>query len=175
VPAAGTVPAEPEAQAHFWVERNVARWQEVLERERHDGLAVVDTDPLKLHFVWSLLRTGQAGELEWTMYRDFAREAFAAERYALADIFLVADVDEATLRARRDADPLRTRGNFEQHVRLRDSLLRWYAVIDRLEPGRVVFGLPPEGLTRDLLAKGRRRERSGALLFDRLMRELAAL
>jgi hypothetical protein len=175
VPPAGSVPAEPLARARFWVERNVARWQEVLEREGREGLAVVDTDPFKLHFVWSLLRTGQASELEWTMQRDIAREAFAAGRYALADIFLVADVDEATLLARRDADPMRTRGNFERHVRLRDSLVRWYSAIDRLEPGRVVFGLPIEGLTRELLAKGQRRERSGAVLFDRLMAELPAL
>lgn len=46
------------------------------------------------------------------MQRDVAREAFAAGRYALADVFLVADIDIATLRARRDADATRTRRNF---------------------------------------------------------------
>ena len=80
------------------------------------------------------------------MQRDAAREAFASGRYALADVFLVSDVDLATLRARREADPSRTRRNFERHVLLRDTLLRWYGAIDRLEPGRVVFGLPAGGI-----------------------------
>jgi hypothetical protein len=175
LPDHSTVPAEPQAAARFWVERNVARWQDVLEREARDGFVVVDTDPFKLHYVWTLFRTGRIPEIEWTMQRDAARDAFAAGRYALADAFLVADVDDTTLRSRRDADTTRTRRNFERHVALRDALLRWYGAIDRLEPGRVVFGLPDGGITPELLAKGKRTTRSGAELFDRLMRELAAL
>jgi hypothetical protein len=54
-------------------------------------------------------------------------------------------------------------------------LLRWYRAIDRLEPGRVVFGLPAGGLTPDLLAKGKRSTRSGPELFDRLMIEVSEL
>ena len=169
------MPVEPEAAARFWVERNIARWQEVLAREARDGLVVVDTDPFKLHFVWTLFRSGQISEIDWTMQRDVARDAVAAGRYALADVFLVSDVDDATLRARREADPSRTRRNFERHVLLRDSLLRWYSAIDRLEPGRVVFGLPSDGLTPDLLAKGKRAKRSGAELFGKLMSELATV
>ena len=175
LPDQATVPTEPEAAARFWVERNVARWKEVLAREARDGLVVVDTDPFKLHFVWTLFRTGQVSEVEWTSQRDAARDAFASGRYALADVFLVSDVDDATLRARRDADPSRTRRNFERHVLLRDSLLRWYSAIDRLEPGRVVFGLPAGGITPELIAKGKRTTRSGRGLFDRLMKELAAV
>lgn len=175
LPDHATVPNEPHAAARFWVERNVARWHDVLEREAGDGLVVVDTDPFKLHYVWTLFKSGQVSEIQWTMQREVARDAFASDRYALADLFLVSDVDDATLRTRRDADPSRTRRNFERHVRLRDSLLRWYRAIDGLEPGRVVFGLPDAGITPELLAKGKRTKRSGAELFDRLMRELAAL
>jgi hypothetical protein len=109
------------------------------------------------------------------MQRDAARDAFASGRYALADVILVSDVDVATLRAQREADPSRTRRNFDRHVVLRDSLLRWYRAIDRLEAGRVVFGLPPDGITPDLLAKGKRANRSGLDLFDRLMTELTAV
>lgn len=172
LPDPATVPTDPPAAARFWVERNVARWSQVIERERRDGLAVVDTDPFKLHYVWSLWRTGQTSELEWTLQRDAAREAFAAGRYALADLFLVADVDDATLRARRVNDPTRTRRNFEIHVKLRNSALRWYRAIDRLETGRVIFGLPEDGLAPEHMARGRRLTRSGPELFDRLMREL---
>jgi hypothetical protein len=174
-PDHSTVPTEPEAAARFWVERNVARWQEVLAREARDGLVVVDTDPFKLHFVWTLFRTGQVSEVEWTTQRDVARDAFASERYALADLFLVSNIDDGTLRARRETDPSRTRRNFERHLLLRDSLLRWYSAIDRLEPGRVVFDLPAAGITPDLIAKGKRNRRSGRELFDELMSELAAL
>jgi hypothetical protein len=175
LPDHSTVPTDPEAAARFWVERNVARWQEVLAREARDGLVVVDTDPFKLHFVWTLFRTGQVSEVEWTTQRDVARDAFASGRYALADVFLVSNVDDATLRARRDADPSRSRRNFERHVLLRDSLLRWYSAIDRLELGRVVFGLPAAGLTTELIAKGKRARRSGRELFDELIKELAAV
>ena len=175
LPDHATVPTEPQAAAKFWVERNVARWEEVLAREARDGLVVVDTDPFKLHFVWTLLQTGQVSEAEWTMQRDAARDAFASGRYALADVFLVSDVDVDTLRARREGDPSRTRRNFERHVRLRDTLLRWYGAIDRLAPGRVVFGLPAAGITPDLIAKGKRKRRSGRDLFDELMKELATV
>ena len=175
LPDHATVPTEPHAAARFWVERNVARWQEVLSREARDGLVVVDTDPFKLHFVWTLFKTGQVSEVEWTMQRDAAREAFAAGRYALADAFLVSNVDDETLRARREADTSRTRRNFERHVLLRDALLRWYSAVDRIEPGRVVFGLPADGISADLLAKGKRARRSGVDLFDHLMKELAAI
>jgi hypothetical protein len=175
LPDHATVPTEPPAAARFWVDRNVARWEEVLARDARDGLVVVDTDPFKLHYVWTLFRTGQVGEIEWTMQRDAARDAFASGRYALADVILVSDVDVATLRARREADPSRTRRNFDRHVVLRDALLRWYRAIDRLEAGRVVFGLPPDGITPDLLAKGKRANRSGLDLFDRLMTELTAV
>jgi len=38
-----------------------------------------------------------------------------------------------------------------------------------------VFGLPLDGITPGLLAKGKRATRSGPELFDHLMRELEAL
>jgi hypothetical protein len=173
LPDHATVPSEPEAQARFWVERNVARWRQVMERERRDSLVVVDTDPFKLHYVWTLWRTGQVRQQEWDLQREASREAFSAGRYALADLYLVSDVEEETLRARRDADKTRTRHGFARHVLLRDSLLRWYRAIDEVEPGRVRFGLPDQGLTQDLLTIGARSVRSGAALFDTLLNALS--
>jgi hypothetical protein len=104
LPDHATVPIDAEAAARFWVERNVARWHEVLEQERRNGLVVVDTDPFKLHYVWTLWQTGQTAEREWELQRDVAREAFAAGRYALADLFFVSDIPMDELRRRRDAD-----------------------------------------------------------------------
>jgi hypothetical protein len=172
LPDHSTVPSDGEARVRFWVERNVSRWRQVMQRERDDGLVVVDTDPFKLHYVWTLWRSGQCSEREWDLLRERTREEFAAERYALADLFLVADIDEATLRQQRERDTTRTRGSVERHAALRDSLLRWYRAIDDLEPGRVRFGLPQAGLTQDLLAVGPRKVRSGAELFQRLLDRL---
>jgi hypothetical protein len=174
LPDHATVPSDPKAAARFWVERNVARWQQVREREARDGLVVVDTDPFKLHFVWTLFKTGQVSEVEWTMQRDAAREAFAQGRDMLADLYLVSDIDAEALRARRDADSSRTRRNFERHVLLRDALIGWYRAIDQLEPGRVVFGLPDDGITPAMLAKGKRTTMVASQTFDRLMLVLGA-
>jgi hypothetical protein len=169
LPDHSTVPTEPEAAAQFWVDRTVARWREVYDMERAHGLVVVDTDPFKLHYVGTKWRTGTATEREWILQRDAAREAFAAGRYGLADVFLVSDISMEELRRRRDADTTRTRRSFDVHVQLRDSLLEWYRAIDSLDPGRVRFGLPDDGLPAPLLARGPRAERSGAVLFDRLL------
>jgi hypothetical protein len=174
LPDHGTVPSDPKAAARFWVERNAARWQQVRECEARNGLVVVDTDPFKLHFVWTLFKTGQVTEVEWTMQRDAAREAFAQGRDMLADLYLVSDIDAEALRARRDADSSRTRRNFERHVLLRDALIGWYRAIDQLEPGRVVFGLPDDGITPAMLAKGKRTPMVGSQTFDRLMLVLGA-
>ena len=153
------VPTDPVAAARFWTEQNVARWNEVIQQERRDGLVVVDTDPLKLHYVWTLRETGQASELEWTLQRDAAREAFVAGRYGLADLYLVSDIDAAGLRARRDADGTRRRGGFERHVRLRDALLRWYLAIDKLDPGRVASGYPTVDCRRSSWREANARKR----------------
>ena len=59
LPDHSIVPDDAAARARFWVERNVERWQRILEHERRDGLVVVDTDPFKLHYVWTLWRSGQ--------------------------------------------------------------------------------------------------------------------
>src|SRR6185295_5500237 len=88
LPDHSTVPADPEAAARFWVERNVARWHQVLEREQRDGLIVVDVDPFKLHYVWTLWRTGQVPRLDWDLQREASRKAFSAGEYALADLYV---------------------------------------------------------------------------------------
>lgn len=68
------------------MDRNVARWNDVLERERRDGVVIVDTDPFKLHFVCTLWKTGRTTQREWQLQRDIARDAFVAGRYGLANL-----------------------------------------------------------------------------------------
>jgi hypothetical protein len=110
----------------------------------------------------------------WPWERDVARDAFACGRFGPADLIYVSDVDDATLRARREGDATRARRCFARHVKLRDSLLDWYRSIDSLEPGFVVFGLPETGIADERLALGPRCERSGARLFDALVARLAS-
>src|SRR5205823_6151915 len=86
LPDHASVPADEEAAARFWTERNLARWNEVREREFRDGLVVVDTDPFKLHFVWTLWRAGRATRREWELQRAAARDAFASGRCGIADL-----------------------------------------------------------------------------------------
>jgi hypothetical protein len=72
--------------------------------------------------------------------------AIRTGRLGLADAVLVGLPDVATLRSRRDEDPTRRRRNFATHVQLREPLRQWYAALDDLDPGRVVWDLPAGGV-----------------------------
>lgn len=131
-----------EAAALFWADRNEERWRTALAVERATGLAVCDTDPLKLHYVWTLWRIGAAPERDWLAQLAAARRSFAAGRIGFANAYCVRRIDPAQARRRRDGDPTRTRRNFDLHVRLQAPLLAWYAAIDAVLPGRVRFDFP---------------------------------
>jgi hypothetical protein len=45
---------DPHGAARFWVEQGARRWTAACEMERSRGITVCDTDPLKLHYAWSL-------------------------------------------------------------------------------------------------------------------------
>jgi hypothetical protein len=55
----------PAAAARFWVEQGERRWRAARAFERSRGVAVCDTDPLKLHYIWSLWQIGVAAERVW--------------------------------------------------------------------------------------------------------------
>lgn len=71
---------------------------------------------------------------------------------ALADLVLVSIPDGAELRRRRAADPTRRRRAFALHGRLAEPLREWYAAVERVDPGRVVWELPAGGLPAALPA-----------------------
>ena len=160
---------DPRRTLDTWQRWNEARWAAAIELEQRSGLAVTDSDPLKLHYIWCLFQIGRAAESEWEYAASLARAAFAAGSLGIADRICVAHVDEAELRRRKDGDPTRRRGSFELHVVLAEPLCRWYEAVATLEPGRVSWGLPdrmPAGVSRD--------RRDGPLLFDELMRAVQA-
>ncbi|PZQ17418.1 MAG: hypothetical protein DI564_06335 [Rhodanobacter denitrificans] len=137
--------ADPHAAARFWAAANARRWQAALALERTSGYAVCDTDPLKLHYVWSLWRIGAATEAQWRAECAAAREQIAARRLGFADRYYVRAIDTDQARRQRDGDPTRTRRNFDLHLRLQAPLMAWYETLARVLPGRVQFDWPDAG------------------------------
>lgn len=134
--------ADPLGAATFWAERNVDRWQAALAMEQRCALAICDSDPLKLHYIWSLWQIGEASERDWQVELAATRQTIAGGRIGFADGYLVARIDPQRAREQALADSTRRRSKFELHVRLQDAVLKWYGAIEQVLPGRVQFGLP---------------------------------
>jgi hypothetical protein len=141
-----------------------ARWAAAIAHEQERGLAVCDTDPLKLHNQFGLYRLGAIDRLAWRREAARVRRWIGREKVGFADLVLVATVEEDELRRRRDADATRGRHRFDLHVRLGGPLQQWYEALDTLEPGHVLFGLPDE-----LPAAKQRPSRFSVELFDLLI------
>jgi hypothetical protein len=144
------LPRDPEGLARYWVGMDSGRWAQAIDLEGAHGIAICDTDPVKLHYTWGLVRLGLESPAQFERELAATREAFAAGVLGFADAVLVGIPDEATLRRQRDSDPTRSRRTFETHVRLREPLADWYRALDGVDPGRVVWHLPPTGLPADL-------------------------
>lgn len=139
--------ADPDIQARYWTGVNVDRWSQAIALEGRSGVAVCDSDPLKLHYSWCLARIG-AGPVSRFLHELAAvREAMNRRHIGFADVALVTLPDEAVLRRRKVGDATRSRRSFDLHVRLRDPLEEWYRTLDRLHPGTVVWDLPSSGLS----------------------------
>ena len=156
----------------FWAEVNARRWQAAAELEARAGLAVCDTDPLKLHYVWTLWRIGEVSHARWNAEAHQARHRFETGRLGVADMFLVELPDEAELRHRKEGDLNRRRRNFELHARLADPLREWYSAVATLDPDRVRWSFPRGPLRDDLLSP--RQPRTGIEVFDTLVEALPA-
>jgi hypothetical protein len=178
VPETGTVPDAPDREtdpagaARFWNEHAARRWATAQRIERSFGVAVCDTDPLKLHYVWSLRRLQLASERAWQAERTATRRAVADARLGFADLYLVKRIEEATARSQRDEDRARRRRNFELHVRMIDWLTAWYEALETVLPGSVRWNLPDDGLA-SLAGFARHPEPEPLAIFDSLTARLA--
>ena len=65
----------------------------------------------------------------------------------------------------------RGRRNFDLHVQLAVALAEWYRAIEQLDPARVIWRLPPEGLPDKLPP---REPRCGINVLDDLLARLPA-
>ncbi len=158
------------AQAVYWATVNSRRWAQALALEQRSGLAVCDSDPLKLHYSWCLSRIGAAPRARFDHELAEVRHAFAADILGLVDLVLVSIPPLATLRRRREADTSRRRRSFDLHVQLGEHLRAWYQTIDALEPGRVLWDLPALGLPTQMPRP--RAARSNVALMDELVAAL---
>jgi hypothetical protein len=135
---------DPAGAAAFWAERNVDRWQTALAMEAASSWAVCDSDPLKLHYIWTLWQIGEASEHDWRIELEATRETIAQGRIGFADCYIVGPIDPRLARERARSDTTRRRSKFELHVRLQQALLGWYSAMDEVFPGRVRFGFPAQ-------------------------------
>ena len=110
------------------------------------GLAVCDTDPLKLHYNFSLWRIGELAPDHWRLARDLTRSAIGAGRLGFADLFLFRSIDPDRARLHRDADPSRRRRSFELHLRHGPPLEAWYRAIEQTLSGSVIWDWPEDGV-----------------------------
>jgi hypothetical protein len=132
----------PAEAAAFWVRRNLDRWQAAIEMDNSTALAICDTDPLKLHYIWCLWKIGEAREADWHLELAATRETFAQKQIGFADLYYIGVIEPAVARQRKQADPTRSRRNFELHVRLQPALIAWYEALSAVLSGQVFFGFP---------------------------------
>jgi len=109
--------------------RDVERWASAVAHEQERGVAVCDTDPIRLHYQLALYRLGAIDRLAWRREAARVRRAVGRERLGFADLVLVAE----TVGEQQDL-----RG------RLAPIQRQWYEALAELEPGRVDYGLPEE-------------------------------
>ncbi|MBB3610233.1 hypothetical protein [Rhizobium sp. BK602] len=128
--------------AQLWTDWNIGRWSEALAQEESKGVAICDTDPLKLHYIWSLWRIGEAPENHWRHQMEVTRAAFGKQALGFADLYLVKKIDPHSARLQREQDQAKSRMNFDLHVRLQPSLHAWYETLATLLPERVQSSLP---------------------------------
>ena len=131
-------------QATYWAQVNAHRWTQALTLEDAGGVAVCDSDPLKLHYSWCLAAVGAAPVTRFEHELAAVRQMFTERRLGFADVVLLSIPDPQQLATQRNGDHTRRRGHFDLHARLSEPLAEWYAVLDRLDPGRVVDGFPSE-------------------------------
>lgn len=150
----------------------VERWHHAVAADAAGELVVLDGDPFKLYYSWAEWRTGALDESEWEATVETTRRQFIDEDYGIADLVLYSDPGEAELRRRKEADRTRSRRGFERHTAMRPHFAQRYQAVSTLDPNRVVWEHPAEGLSDDLLELRRRRSRSDPGLFDHLLARL---
>ena len=130
--------------AQFWHGVNCGRWAEAMTVEAECGLAICDTDPLKLHYDYCLAILGLVTWQRFDVGADLALASIVARQLGIADVVLVRAVDDERLLCQQDLDTTRRRSNFNLHRQLGPALNDWYRTLSELAPGRVIWEFPSE-------------------------------
>jgi hypothetical protein len=134
------------AQAAYYVGVSTSRWRAAQELEARSRTAVCDGDPLKLHYSWCLAQIGAAPWSRFEQELALTRRAILSGGLGFADFVLISIPSAATLHAHYQADTSRRRHSFALHSRLGPPLRSWYQAVEALDPGRVLWELPTNGL-----------------------------
>jgi hypothetical protein len=161
--------------AEYWAEENSRRWLMARAISERHGWIVCDTDPFKLHWSWTLWVAELSSREYWQRCRESTRQAFEDGRLGLPDLVFFADLDVDTLRRQKAADHTRARSRHEMHILISPALKCWYRAMAALDPGRVEFRLPLDGVDARHLRLGRRATGTGAATFDNFMHELESV
>ncbi|MHC2351241.1 hypothetical protein ACVMB3_000699 [Sinorhizobium meliloti] len=70
--------------AQYWTDWNAKRWGDALQMERGKGLAICDTDPLKLHYSWCLCQIGALPKRQWELQLQATRTALQEKQLGFA-------------------------------------------------------------------------------------------
>ena len=161
--------------AWFWAEHNVRKFQMALEIEREHGIAICDTDPMKIHYSWCMERAGFHWPDKFAHAQIFVREAIAGARLGFADLYLVKQIEPSLARTQKMGDQTRRRGNFEQHLALQPHLIDWFTAMSEVLPGRIRWKLPEkEALLEEAQSKAPEEDprRFDVSIFDALLKAL---
>ncbi|GAB3590575.1 hypothetical protein CFAEC_08785 [Corynebacterium faecale] len=158
-----------QVQAHYWTNVNTTRWNSARSLESETGLAYCDSDPMKLHYSWSLARIGEDSIERFEFECTLVREAIVEKRIGFVDAVLVDFPSLDTLTRQKDNDATRNRKSFDLHARLTDPLREWYDALEKADPGRV----HPWDVDLDALRP--RQRRYDATLLDALLANLPSL
>lgn len=165
--------SDPAGQATYWAHVNAQRWSQALTLEAATGIAVCDSDPLKLHYSWCLAAVGAAPITRFEHELTAVRRMFTQRRLGFADVVLLSIPDPQQLLQQRRGDPSRRRRHFDLHARLAAPLAEWYGALERLDPGHVIDRFPVELDSATLPPS--RSDRHNRDLLDSVIDELPAL
>jgi hypothetical protein len=149
--------------AMYWTEVSAIRWSRAISAVRATGTALCDTDPLKLHYHYSLVQIGLLERNQLQADVLAARHAISNHLLGIADLIFCEIPAQEILEQRMESDAFRRRHRFDVHGRLGEPIQNWYQALLDLDPGRVQWGFP------DVLPKLGMRDRYDVALFDAWM------
>ncbi len=95
-----------EALGEFWTEMNCHRWAMAVTAEAERGVAICDTDPLKLHDDYCLAMVGAESWRRFDVDVSLTIQAISSCRLGIADVLLVSIPSDEVLDRQRASDAL---------------------------------------------------------------------